>query len=99
MDDGIKTEAKITGEGGSLLTGRRPEWGKLKDKGLGDVKEIHVTLSFTKNMGNYQSMKAEAGMTCGIDNPEKVDGIFKGMWRECAMQIQQTITEAVSGIK
>jgi hypothetical protein len=39
------------------------------------VKEVSVTFSFTKNLGNYQSLKIEAGAVVELgpgDKPEKV---------------------------
>ncbi len=40
-----------------------------------DIKEITVEFSYTKNMGNYESARAQAGLKVAVgpdDNPEEL---------------------------
>lgn len=43
-------------------------------------KEIHVSTKFTKNLGNYQSFTAEAGMTVEIEPEDDVSDVFDKAW-------------------
>lgn len=41
-----------------------------------EIKEVRATVSFTKNLGNYQSLHIEAGATSEVEPGEKVDTVF-----------------------
>jgi hypothetical protein len=40
------------------------------------ITEVTSTFSFTKNLGNYQSLKAEATVTAALEPGEKVEDVF-----------------------
>lgn len=58
------------------------------------ITEIHVSVSFTKNLGNYESLKIEAGATSEIEQGEKVKSVFSDTFKlvkeEIKKQVEQT---------
>ncbi len=54
-------------------------------------REICVSVKFTKNMGNYQSFVAEAGVTASLDNPNETPAqAFDTAW---AMVREQVVNQ------
>ena len=55
-------------------------------------KEIYVSVKFTKNMGNYQSFVAEAGVTASLDNPDETPGqAFSHAWNMVREEVANQI--------
>ena len=40
------------------------------------IKEISATFAFTKNLGNFQSMRAEASITVEVEDGENVLAVY-----------------------
>ena len=41
------------------------------------IKEIRANFSFTKNLGNFESVKVEAGVTGELESGEDVEEMFQ----------------------
>lgn len=54
-------------------------------------KEIFVSIRFTKNLGNYQSFVAEAGVTADLDQGETADQAFAEAWSLAKQQVSAQI--------
>lgn len=54
-------------------------------------KEIFVSIRFTKNLGNYQSFVAEAGVTADLDQGETADQAFAEAWALAKKQVAAQI--------
>jgi len=59
------------------------------------VKEISVQFSFTKNLGNYESAKASAGMVVTLkkedDYKEAFDEAFRAVREEVSEQMMKML--------
>ena len=44
------------------------------------AKELTVTASFTRNLGNYNSCRFEAGVTMSLDNDDKIEDVYAKAW-------------------
>lgn len=55
-----------------------------------DVKEVTVDFSFTKNLGNFQTVKLMCGATARVQDgaaPADVDRITDGLWDFATKQV------------
>lgn len=63
------------------------------------VKEISATFAFTKNLGNFQSMRAESTLTAQIEpgeEPGEVSGKLFGMAKD---QVRAQIKSGEGAVK
>lgn len=51
------------------------------------VKEISATFAYTKNLGNYQSMRAEASITVEVEESENVLAVYEEAFRTVKDQV------------
>lgn len=58
-----------------------------------EVKEISVNIKFVKNVGNYQSFTAEAGVIVALSPGEKVDEAFQKAW----FTVKEEVKTAING--
>ena len=58
------------------------------------VKEISATFAFTKNLGNYQSLRAEASITVEVEEGESVLAVYE----EAFMTAKQQVAKECGGI-
>ena len=58
------------------------------------VKEISATFAFTKNLGNYQSLRAEASITVEVEEGENVLAVYE----EAFMTVKQQVAKECGGI-
>ncbi|MEV2699398.1 hypothetical protein ABNC92_03420 [Paenibacillus larvae] len=61
------------------------------------VKEIHVGFTFTKNLGNYESLKVDAGITMSIDPEDDVQEVYNKAWANVKNQIKRELDTAKGG--
>jgi hypothetical protein len=54
-------------------------------------KEIHVSVRYVKNLGNYQSYTAEAGVTAQVEDDETAEQAFETAWDMTKQQIRSQI--------
>ena len=55
------------------------------------TKEINVSIRYVKNLGNYQSFTAEAGITVEIEPGETENDVFKTSWAMAKEQVSAQI--------
>ena len=58
------------------------------------VKEISATFAFTKNLGNYQSLRAEASITVEVEEGENVLAVYE----EAFLTVKQQVAKECGGI-
>jgi hypothetical protein len=58
------------------------------------VKEISATFAFTKNLGNYQSLRAEASITVEVEDGENVLAVYE----EAFLTVKQQVAKECGGI-
>jgi hypothetical protein len=62
------------------------------------VKQITAQFAFTKNLGNYQSLRAEAGITVEVEDGENVLAVYEEAFQTVKDQVkQQCDTGGVAG--
>ncbi len=55
------------------------------------VKEIYASIKFVKNLGNYQSFAAEAGVTAVVEPGDQVGEVFGSAWSTAKEQVTAQI--------
>ncbi|GIO36242.1 hypothetical protein J41TS12_11030 [Paenibacillus antibioticophila] len=53
-----------------------------------EIREINVSMTYTKNLGNYESLKLDAGVTVAITPDENVDQAYAKAWEVARKQIR-----------
>lgn len=54
-------------------------------------KEINVEVTYTKNLGNYESLKLTAGIVLIVHEGERLSDVYKQGWDSVAEQIREQI--------
>jgi hypothetical protein len=57
------------------------------------VKEVQATFSFTKNLGNYQSLRVEAGAVAELEPGEKPEKVIKEIFKISKAQVDEQVAE------
>lgn len=58
------------------------------------VKEVSVTKSFTRNLGNFESTRVEYGLTVSVDETDTPDEVKEKL----AAKVEKWITEDIEEI-
>lgn len=58
------------------------------------VKEVTVIKSFTRNLGKFESTRAEYGLTVTVDEGESVDEVE----RKVSAKVEKWVTNAINEI-
>jgi hypothetical protein len=58
---------------------------------MANVKEVSVEVSFTKNLGNYQSIKPTAGVVMTVEPGDDVNKVFTSAWNLAGDQVQSQL--------
>lgn len=61
------------------------------------VKEINVGFTFTKNLGNYESLKVDAGVVITVENGEDPEVVYEKAWESAKKQIKRGLETARGG--
>jgi len=51
-------------------------------------RRIEVSVVYTKNMGNYESLKLQGGVSFDIKDTDDIDIKFKEGWEICERQVK-----------
>ena len=62
-----------------------------------DVKEISVGFTYTKNLGNYESIKVDAGFVVAIGAGEDPESSFTKAWTAAKAQIVKGLAKYQEG--
>lgn len=58
---------------------------------MANVKEIYVEVSFTKNLGNYESLKPTAGVLMTVKSNDDIDKVYNEAWELVGNQIVEQL--------
>jgi hypothetical protein len=61
------------------------------------VKEISVSFTFTKNLGNYESLKVDAGVVMAVEDGEDPEAVYTKAWESTRKQIKRGLEAAKGG--
>lgn len=61
------------------------------------VKEISVGFTFTKNLGNYESLKVDAGIVISVDDKHTVEEVYEKAWSTAKAQIKKGLETTKGG--
>jgi hypothetical protein len=61
------------------------------------TKEISVGFTFTKNLGNYESLKVDASVTITVEPGDDQDAIYAKAWANTKQQIKKGLETAKGG--
>lgn len=64
---------------------------------MSQVKEISVGFTYTKNLGNYESLKVDAGIVMSIDPGEDPAAVELKAWDYVRNQIKRGLNTAKGG--
>lgn len=56
-----------------------------------EVREISVSMMYTKNLGNYESLKIDAGVTMAIAPSDNVEEAYSKAWELARKQVRAQI--------
>lgn len=66
---------------------------------MDDVKEIRVAVAYTKNLGNYESLRLEAGLTVAVAEGKNVADVFARAWDTARDQIKGEVIKTVAAFR
>lgn len=64
---------------------------------MAEVKEVSVGFTFTKNLGNYESLKVDAGVVISVGDNENPDEVYEKAWAATKQQIKRGLDAAKGG--
>jgi hypothetical protein len=64
---------------------------------MSKVKEISVGFMYTKNLGNYESLKVDAGAVITVEPGEDPDAIYEKAWETARKQVKRGLETAKGG--
>lgn len=53
------------------------------------ITEVSGTFSFTRNLGNYQSLKAEVTIVSQVEDGEEPEAVFKNIFDMAKKQVRK----------
>lgn len=59
---------------------------------------IWCSVGITKNLGNYESLRIDAGARYTVDDMTDKDEAWKNLWAEVQAQIEEQLLEADRGL-
>lgn len=63
-----------------------------------DQNVIWCSVGITKNLGNYESLRIDAGARYTVDFQTDKDAAWKDLWAEVQAQIEEQLLEADRGL-
>ncbi|WP_010498570.1 hypothetical protein [Paenibacillus elgii] len=64
---------------------------------MSQVKEISVGFTFTKNLGNYESLKVDAGVVMTVELGEEPDAVYAKAWEAARKQVKRGLDAGKGG--
>ena len=58
------------------------------------VREISVSVRQVKNLGNYQSLTAEASATVTLDDGDDLDMVYAQAWTKVKREVESQLKQA-----
>jgi len=63
-----------------------------------DTNTIWCSVGITKNLGNYESLRIDAGAKSTVEDGTSKDEAWKSLWADVQAQIEEQILEADRGL-
>ncbi|GKV66724.1 MULTISPECIES: hypothetical protein [unclassified Sporosarcina] len=63
-----------------------------------EIKEIQVGFTYTKNLGNFESLKVDAGARITVEPGQDIDQLYSKAYREMKQQIKFGLNEFGKGV-
>lgn len=64
-----------------------------------EQNSIWCSVGITKNLGNYESLRIDAGARITIDSSSDKDQAWKDLWEDVQSQIEAQLLEADKGLE
>jgi hypothetical protein len=64
---------------------------------MGQVKEISVGFTCTKNLGNYESLKVDSGVVVTVDPGESEEEVYRKAWNIAKKQVTNGLAAGNGG--
>lgn len=64
-----------------------------------DQNTIWCSVGITKNLGNYESLRIDAGARITLDPSSDKDDAWKSLWDDVQSQIEAQLLEADKGLE
>jgi len=64
---------------------------------MSQVQQITVGFTFTKNLGNYESLKVDAGVTMTVDPGDSPDEVYAKAWEATRKQVKRGLETSKGG--
>lgn len=61
------------------------------------IKEISVGFTYTKNLGNYESLKVDSGVTITIEDGDDPEEVYTKAWESTKKQVRRGLDAAKGG--
>lgn len=61
------------------------------------TKEISVGFTYTRNLGNYESLKVDAGVVIAVGENEDTEEVYATAWKSAKKQIKNGLEAAKGG--
>ncbi|OUM85671.1 MAG: hypothetical protein BAA01_09380 [Bacillus thermozeamaize] len=61
------------------------------------TKEISVGFMYTKNLGNYQSLKVDAGVVMTVEDGDDIEEVYQKAWETVKKQVKRGLESANGG--
>lgn len=55
---------------------------------MATVKQVSVGASYTKNLGNFQSLKVEASIVVELHNDDDAEAVYADAWERVQKQVR-----------
>lgn len=61
------------------------------------TKEISVSYTFTKNLGNFENVKVDAGIVISVEAGDDPEEVYAKAWASAKKQIKRGLESAKGG--
>jgi len=64
---------------------------------MSEIKQIQVGFTYTKNLGNFENVKVDAGVKIDVAPGEDPDELYEKAYKNMKQQIKKGLIEAKGG--
>lgn len=61
------------------------------------TKEVSVGFTYTKNLGNFESLKVDGGVVVSVEENENPEEVYEQAWKSVKNQIKKGLETAKGG--
>lgn len=59
------------------------------------VTEVRVSFSYTKNLGNFESVRVEAGATAELETKENAEEVFPNLFELAKQEVKKQVAQHI----